>query len=182
MLVVEAYRLDRYDNTITHPFPSEMFSEKYPDINSYKFIRYINITAMSKVIFVRGIQGSGKTTWAKQWVEEEPKKRVRISWDDLRNMFGKYWVPTREKLVSEGSYEIFKKALECGYDVVIDNMNLSEKSISIFKEIAESFSCQIEFKDFNTPLEVCIERDSKRENPIGETVIRRTYKKYYGTN
>lgn len=137
---------------------------------------------MSKVIFVRGIQGSGKSTWAKQWVEEDPKKRVRISWDDLRNMYGKYWVPTRESLVSKGSYEIFKEALNEGYDVVIDNMNLSEKSTSQFKEIAKKFNCQIEFVDFNTPLEVCIERDSKRENPIGEAVIRSTYNKYYGKN
>lgn len=135
---------------------------------------------MSKVIFVRGIQGSGKSTWAKQWVEEDPKKRVRISWDDLRNMYGKYWVPTRESLVSKGSYEIFKEALKEGYDVVVDNMNLSEKSTSQFKEIAKKFNCQIEFVDFNTPLEVCIERDSKRENPIGEAVIRSTYNKYYG--
>ena len=29
-----------------------------------------------------------------------------------------------------------------------------------------------------TPLEECIERDSKRPNPIGEEVIRKTYEKY----
>ena len=36
----------------------------------------------------------------------------------------------------------------------------------------------IEYKDFFIPLEVCIERDSKRENPIGEEVIRKTYERY----
>jgi tRNA uridine 5-carbamoylmethylation protein Kti12 len=30
----------------------------------------------------------------------------------------------------------------------------------------------------NTPLEVCIERDSKRENPIGAKVITETYNRY----
>ena len=29
-----------------------------------------------------------------------------------------------------------------------------------------------------TPLQDCIERDSKRPNPIGEEVIRKTYEKY----
>ena len=53
---------------------------------------------MPKIILCRGIQGSGKTTWAKQWV-----------------------------------------------------------------------------------LEVCIERNSKRENPIGEEVIRKTYERYKTT-
>ena len=26
-----------------------------------------------KLILTRGIQGSGKTTWARQWVEEDPE-------------------------------------------------------------------------------------------------------------
>lgn len=37
---------------------------------------------------------------------------------------------------------------------------------------------EIEFKDFFIPLQDCIERDSKRPNPIGEEVIRKTYEKY----
>ena len=32
--------------------------------------------------------------------------------------------------------------------------------------------------DFFIPLQDCIERDSKRPNPIGEEVIRKTYEKY----
>lgn len=32
--------------------------------------------------------------------------------------------------------------------------------------------------DFKTPLEVCIERDSKRPNPIGREVITKTYERY----
>ena len=31
---------------------------------------------------------------------------------------------------------------------------------------------------FFIPLEVCIERDSKRESPIGEEVIGKTYERY----
>lgn len=46
---------------------------------------------MSKIILCRGIQGSGKTTWAKQWVLEDPEHRVRFNNDDdVRNMLGKY--------------------------------------------------------------------------------------------
>ena len=44
---------------------------------------------MSKIILCRGIQGSGKTTWAKQWVLEDPEHRVRFNNDDIRNMLGK---------------------------------------------------------------------------------------------
>ena len=52
-----------------------------------------------EVIILQGIQGSGKTTWAKNWVKEDPEHRVRFNQDDIRNMFGVYWVPSREPLV-----------------------------------------------------------------------------------
>ena len=43
---------------------------------------------MPKIILCRGIQGSGKTTWAKSWVLEDPKHRIRFNNDDIRNMLG----------------------------------------------------------------------------------------------
>lgn len=55
----------------------------------------------SKTIYVcQGLQGSGKTTWAKQWAEEDSEHRIRINRDDIRNMLGKYWVPQREDFVT----------------------------------------------------------------------------------
>lgn len=106
-------------------------------------------------------------------------------------MLGKYWVPSREPLIND----FYKQFLESTifsrhYDVVIDNMNLDEKYV---KEIEETVrqrnkmyeDCEdipqyeIEVKDFfHIPLQVCIERDAQRENPIGAEVIRRTYNKY----
>lgn len=144
-----------------------------------------------KVLVLRGLQGSGKTTFAKQWVNENPEHRVRFNRDDIRNMLGKYWVPSREPLIND----LYKQFLESTifsrhYDVVIDNMNLDEKYV---KEIEETVrqrnkmyeDCEdipqyeIEVKDFfHIPLQVCIERDAQRENPIGAEVIRQTYNKY----
>lgn len=138
---------------------------------------------MSKIILCRGIQGSGKTTWAKQWVLEDPEHRVRFSNDDIRNMLGKYWVLSRENLVSDIKKDFMVSAMEFGYDIVIDNMNFNPKEIEYYENLVDStlgyMNCySIEYKDFFIPLEVCIERDSKRENPIGEEVIRKTYERY----
>lgn len=130
---------------------------------------------MSKIIFVRGIPGSGKSTYARAWAEEDPEHRIRINWDDMRTMFGKYWVPSRETLVKEASITILRKAIASGFDVVIDNMNLSKSSTSDFISIAEQNHCEIEYVDFKTPLEVCIERDSKRANSIGSEIITDIY-------
>lgn len=38
---------------------------------------------MSKIILCRGIQGSGKTTWAKQYCKEHPNS-IRVNRDDIR--------------------------------------------------------------------------------------------------
>lgn len=54
---------------------------------------------MNKIILCQGIQGSGKSTWAKAWVKEDSEHRVRLNYDDLRNMLGVYWVPSREHML-----------------------------------------------------------------------------------
>ena len=52
-----------------------------------------------------------------------------------------------------------------------------DKANEIIKDTKDKY--KIEFKDFtNVPLDVCLERDSKRENPIGENVIRGIFNKY----
>lgn len=138
-----------------------------------------------KLILCRGIQGSGKTTWARQWVEEDPENRVRINNDDLRNMLGKYWVTSRENLVSSIKENMAEEAINRGYDIVVDNMNLNPKEVLFWKRMIEDanmdpdgYKYEIEFKDFFIPLEECIRRDAMRPNPIGEKVIRETWKRY----
>ena len=140
---------------------------------------------MNKLILTRGIQGSGKTTWARQWVAEDPGSRVRINNDDLRNMLGNYWVVGREPLVSEMKQYVTQAAMARGYNIVIDNMNLNphevkfwEKVVELNNEDPDGYKYEIEFKDFFIPLEECIRRDAMRPNPIGEKIIRETWKRY----
>lgn len=77
-----------------------------------------------KLIVCQGIPASGKSTWAKAWVLEDPIHRVRINMDDIRNMLGKYWVPERESLVLDIQEQAIIEALKQGYDIIIDNTNL----------------------------------------------------------
>ena len=140
---------------------------------------------MNKLILTRGIQGSGKTTWARQWVEEDPENRIRINNDDIRNMLGKYWVTSRENLVSSIKKNMAEEAINRGYDIVVDNMNLNPKEVLFWKDMVkmanmdpDGYQYEIEFKDFFIPLEECIRRDAMRPNPIGEKVIRETWKRY----
>lgn len=133
-----------------------------------------------KLVILRGIQASGKTTWAKSWVKEDPEHRVRISYDDERREAGEYWIPSREHYIRACAIEKTKLAFICGYDVVIDNMNISHSSCQPFVELAAYYGAIVESIDFKTPLETCLERNAKREGDerIDEQVIRDTYKRY----
>lgn len=146
---------------------------------------------MKEIILALGISGSGKTYWSKQWAEEDPEHRIRLNYDDIRCMLGKYWVPDkREQLVKDMFNYALAQAMYMGYDIVIDNMsNLNPKHQEEYKKLIEENNSwddsgesvnlyQLKYKLFDTPVEVCIERDSKRLIPIGEKVIRQQWRQY----
>lgn len=143
-----------------------------------------------KIIILQGLPASGKSTWAKAWVKEDPEHRVRFNRDDIRNMLGTYWVPSREPLINAIYNEFLNSAMCNGYDIVVDNMNLNKDAVKEIEEEVSNFNTwiglsesdlryEVEYKKFLTvPLQTCIDRDSKRENPIGENVIRSIFNKY----
>lgn len=130
------------------------------------------------LIICQGIQGSGKSTFAKKWALEDPEKRVRWNNDDFRNMCGKYWVTKRESFISVMRYQFLEFAMKSNYDIVVDDMNLNPKYTHVYEELANKYNYKVVYKKFNVPLEECIERDSKREHPIGRDIITATYEKY----
>lgn len=146
--------------------------------------------SVHKILVLRGLQSSGKTVFAREWVKEAPDTRVRFNRDDIRNMFGKYWAPERENLIDQMYLAFLNEAMLNKYDIVIDNMNLNEQYIKDIKQNVGEFNdwaalsaldvrYEVEIKDFfHVPLQICIDRDAQRDNPIGEEIIRNTYNKY----
>lgn len=133
---------------------------------------------MRKLIVYQGIQGSGKSTASKAFVMEDPDNRVRVNRDDIRLMLGKPFNPKIERLVTDIEEAALKAAMKYGKTVVSDNMNMNPRVIAFLKDLAKRFEYEVEYRFMYTPLEECIERDSKRLNPVGENVIRKTYKVY----
>ena len=103
-------------------------------------------------------------------------------------MSGQYCVPIREKYIRSCRNLLLNTAIYMHFNtIIIDDMNLNPrdidyiiKAVNMFNKVLKSKNqYKIEFKDFtNVPLNVCIERDSKRENPLGEKVIRNIFNKY----
>lgn len=140
---------------------------------------------MAKVILCRGIQGSGKTTWAKQYCKEHPNT-IRVNRDDIRQMFSQKWSKELEQIVIDTELRAIDNALYEEMDVVVDDVsNLNRYTVDKIWDIVRKYQQMrsisdygIIYQDLFIPLEDCIERDSKRPNPIGEEVIRKTYEKY----
>ena len=141
---------------------------------------------MSEVIILQGIQGSGKSTWALDYVTKEPTKRVRINRDSIRKMFGKYWVLEREELCNEIEDKAIAYAMVRGFDVVIDDMNLNPKTIEHIKELVLNVNnkANIIYKLFNTPLVECVTRVEKRNASLPEdeqipiSAVLKTFNRY----
>lgn len=94
-------------------------------------------------------------------------------------MLGKYWVPSREPLVSHIQQEAICRAMSLGLDIVLDNTNLNPKVLKSLSDVAASNEYELEYKDFfDTPLSVCIERDKARDIQVSEKIIRNFYNNY----
>lgn len=143
---------------------------------------------MQQLIICRGLPASGKSTFAKAWVLEDPEHRVRVNRDDIRRMLGPYWIPSREDLVTDLEKMSTIKALSRKYSVIIDATNFRSHWLDAVN-LAEMFpdktwfglQVQVVIKDFtDVSIETCIERDNLRskEEQVGEEVIRNMYNKY----
>jgi predicted kinase len=129
---------------------------------------------MRKVILTTGLPASGKSTWAKAHQMNDPEQIVLVSRDDIRKMIGCFPIGSKdqENLVSKIQDDVIVRAIKEGKDVIVHDTNLNSKSPTRIKKL---FDGDVEFliADFtDVPVDLCIQRDSLRENPVGPAVIK----------
>lgn len=133
---------------------------------------------MTELILTVGIPGCGKSTWARDAVNmfDRFHNHVIVERDQIRGeLTGDIRDHTQEGRVTRVAEERVSKALESGRSVIIADTNLRAKYRRQWRKMAEALGAEYEEVWFDTPLETCIERDSERPNPVGETVIRNMY-------
>ncbi len=131
---------------------------------------------MLNVILTKGLPASGKSTWAKKMVDDNPNQYKRVNKDDLRDMLdNSKFSKDSEKFILKVRDAIILEALGHGKHVIVDDTNLSEKHFERIKQLVHG-KAAVKIKDFtDIPIEVCIQRDLKRLNSVGETRIREMY-------
>lgn len=137
-----------------------------------------------KLIINRGLPGSGKSTKTREDVIADYGNTVRVNRDDIRKMFHNsvFMGKTTESKVTAARDDLLRGAMKRGVPLVIsDDTNLDAGVVKHLAKIAEFFGYAVEVRDFDVPLSVCIERDSRREGTahVGEKVIRGMHSKFF---
>lgn len=135
-----------------------------------------------ELILLRGLQGSGKSTYAEAWVNESPKTRTRINRDSIRiTYFNSYWGEgVDEVAVADIENLIGSRILVTGErDVLVDGTNLRPEQVLPWLRLAREHNYTVRFVDMEITLDEAIRRDSLRERQVGEAVIRSYFEKYF---
>ncbi len=134
---------------------------------------------MKKLIMIKGLPASGKTTWARQYLKDNPNTK-RINKDELRAMLDdSKWNKENEKFILHIRDTVIAQAFNNGYSVIVDDTNFASKHELWLKEIANNFKVEFEIKDFtDVPLDTCIKRDARRANSVGVKVIMQMWKQF----
>ena len=134
---------------------------------------------MSKrIIAMQGAPASGKTTWAQHFLKSNPGW-VRVNRDEIRKSMSSPWSPEQEQHVKDIEDFIITSSLNKDLNVIIDDTNLHEKTIQHIKELADIYEADLEWKLMEVDLQTAIERDSQRENEVGQQVIVDFFIKYF---
>lgn len=133
-----------------------------------------------KFYITRGCSSSGKSSWARENVGK--LNAVIVERDNIRTtLFGvkrneyKY-SKNKEKLVTEVQDSIIETSVKNGYNVIISDTNINDKTLNRLIELAKKLNCDYEVKDFIVDLDTIIKRNNLRgEEHVPIQVLRDMY-------
>jgi predicted kinase len=117
-----------------------------------------------------GLPASGKSTYARSCTDSSSGKWASINWDNLRH-YDSSGQPREyrfSRLAEAGikmkSVDIAKDYLDHGFNLIVDNTNLTESARLFWKDKAYEWGMLVEVVEFNTPLDECLRRNALRTN------------------
>lgn len=137
---------------------------------------------MPKIIMLRGLMASGKTTWAKE--KAKLGNFMIVSKDTIREGLGGY-TQRREKDVIKIRNQLIRLGIEMGKNIIVDDTNLNPTHEKVLKQLAKELGTTFQIEDsfLNVPVEECIKRDLHRgEKSVGANVIWENYYRWIAPN
>lgn len=133
---------------------------------------------MPTLYMTKGLPAAGKSQWAKEQVRTAGA--IRVNKDDLRAMlFNGHVGGKMEGLVLNARDHLIVSSLALGKNVICDDTNLNPKHETHLRQLAKAQKASFVLQSFlDVPLEECLERDKKRANWVGESVIMEMFYQY----
>lgn len=134
---------------------------------------------MKRIILLKGLPASGKTTWALEHVARNPGRYVRSNKDELRRMLhgGRHSRANEREVLAVRDF-IIEHGLRTGRTVIVDDTNLNPVHERRIREIAQAHGAEVEVKTFDVPVDECIARDAARAEPVGAAAILDMWSRY----
>lgn len=130
---------------------------------------------MKKILMLKGLPASGKSTYAKELVAQGWK---RVNKDDLRLLIdnGK-WSRANEERIRDVETQLVHYFLSAGFNVVVDDTNFAYEDF--WKSVAKLAGAEFEMKYFEVSVHEAVKRDALRgEKSVGSDVIWNMYRTY----
>lgn len=136
-----------------------------------------------KLILTIGISNSGKTSWANEYLAENPNT-VNLNRDDLRasrhtetNNIRDYKFKKQKEIdVTLKQFNLANIADAKGQDIIVSDTNLNPKTREKWALWASQHGYTVINKLFTTEPHICIARSLKREYTVAPHVINMQYK------
>lgn len=130
------------------------------------------------LVILVGIPGSGKTTYAENYIPDYPKEAVHLSSDSIRaELYGNESLQGNPAEVFSLMQNRAIEALNNGHDVLYDATNITRKDRASIIGVCPKFA-KIECHIIWAPIEECIKRDASRDRTVGKEVIDRMLKRF----
>lgn len=134
---------------------------------------------MNKLVYLVGLPGSGKSYFA-NYLKEKFDYKVYSSDCIRKELYGDEAIQGNPQKIFHILYQRLFKALKKDKNCIFDATNVSQKNrINFLKELKKNkINCYCQCMILCTPLDLCIERDRKRERTVGQEVIYKMLKSF----
>lgn len=128
------------------------------------------------VVLTCGLPGSGKTTWAEDFVKRKPMVEI-VCRDDFRRLQRDFQKGKKNKRIEKSAKvwrdNAVRKHIGYGQHVIVADTNLNlEARITQTKQLLQGLDYRLKVADFrHVSVEECIKRDKLRANSVGADVI-----------
>lgn len=124
---------------------------------------------MTKLTILRGISGSGKSTWAEAMQAADPSV-VIVSRDRIRMSLFSKEAFIDEDLVTKVQDAAIEAGLKAGHHVIVDDTNVTQKYVKRIADIGHRLGVKVEVKEFDVTLATALHRNFLRANAGGRNV------------